>query len=69
MDDEKIETVVTFSDGSYYYFGLRPGKYIAYLDEKQLGILGIKKEVEPIEFTITAIENGDVVMNADFIIE
>ncbi|MCF6268386.1 MAG: hypothetical protein L3J41_01605 [Melioribacteraceae bacterium] len=69
INDEKVETVVTFSDGSYYYFGLRPGNYIAYVDEKQLKIIGIKKRVEPIEFTISPIENGDIIMNVDFILE
>lgn len=69
ISDEKVETVITFSDGSYYYFGLRPGKYIAYLDEEQLEILGIKKNVEPIEFAISPVENGDIIMNVDFILE
>ncbi len=69
LDDKKVETIVTFSDGSYYYFGLRPGNYVAYVDEKQLEIIGIKKRVEPIEFTISPIENGDIIMNVDFILE
>ena len=69
LEDEKIENVVTFSDGSYYYFGLRPGKYVAYLDEEQLKILKINKRVEPIEFTISPMEDGDIISNIDFIIE
>ncbi len=67
--DEKIETLSTYSDGAYYYFGLRPGKYKIYLDEEHLKILGIKKKVEPIEFTVEPKENGDIIMNADFILE
>jgi len=69
LDDDKIEKIVTFSDGSYYYFGLRPGKYIAYLDEEQLKILRIKKAIMPFEFTVSPVEDGDIIMNANFIIE
>ena len=69
LDDEKIEKVVTFSDGSYYFFGLRPGKYIAYLDEDQLKMLKTNKIVKPIEFTVRPIEDGDIITDIDFIIE
>ncbi len=66
--DGKTETVSTYSDGVYYFFGLRPGKYVAYLDEDHLRILGVKN-IKPIEFTIEPKENGDIVMDANFIIE
>jgi len=69
LDDEKVEQAVTFSDGSYYYFGLRPGNYIAYLDEEQVKMLKINKKVQPIEFTVRPIEDGDIITNIDFIIE
>ena len=69
ISDNSIETINTFSDGTYYYFGLRPGNYIAYVDEEQLKILGIKKSVAPAEFTVKAIENGDIIMNVDFVLE
>jgi hypothetical protein len=67
--DESVETITTFSDGTYYFFGLRPGNYIAYLDEEQLKVIGIKNKVAPIEFTVNAVENGDIIMNIDFVLE
>ena len=67
--DGNIETITTFSDGTYYFFGLRPGNYVAYLDAEQLEIIGIKKNIAPIEFTVKAVENGDIIMNVDFILE
>jgi hypothetical protein len=38
-NDQKI-TVNTFSDGSYYYYGLRPGSFKIYVDKEQLEYLG-----------------------------
>ena len=67
--EEDVTTISTYSDGTFYYFGLRPGNYIATIDEKHLEILGIKKEVKPIRFTISPKENGDIVTDANFIIE
>ncbi len=69
ISDGSIKSVSTYSDGTYYYFGLRPGKYIAYLDENHIQILGIKKEVKPFEFEIKPKENGDIIMDVNFIIE
>ncbi len=68
IKDEKVETISTYSDGIYYFFGLRPGKYIAYLDEEHLKILG-SKSVKPIKFEIEPKKNGDIVMDVNFIIE
>ena len=44
-------SVNTFNDGSFYYFGLAPGKYKIYLDKSQLDYLGVHsnpsvKEIE-----------------------
>ncbi len=69
LDTGKITTISTYSDGNYYYFGLRPGNYEAYLDKEHLQIMGIKKEIKPIKFNIEPKENGDIIMDADFIIE
>lgn len=69
LEDNSILSLSTYSDGTYYYFGLRPGNYEATLDENHLEILGIKNEVEPIKFTVKPLENGDIIMDANFIIE
>lgn len=38
LDHSKI-SVPTFADGTFYYFGLKPGKYDVYIDPKQLNML------------------------------
>jgi hypothetical protein len=67
--DDKVISFSTYSDGTFYYFGLRPGTYSASIDESHLEILGIKNKVKPIEFTIKPKENGDIITDIEFIIE
>lgn len=49
-------TVTTFSDGSFYYFGLLPGKYKVIPDKEQLSSINVKLSKDDYEFEIT----GDV---------
>ncbi len=51
IDNDVNLSINTFSDGSFYYFGLAPGKYKIYLDKSQLDYLGVtstpaEKEIE-----------------------
>ncbi len=51
IDSDTKISINTFSDGSFYYFGLAPGKYKIYLDKSQLDYLGVtsspaEKEIE-----------------------
>ncbi len=41
IDNDVKLSINTFSDGSFYYFGLAPGKYKIYLDKSQLDYLGV----------------------------
>ncbi len=66
-NDQKI-TLNTFSDGSYYYYGLRPGKFKIYVDREQLeyldnisipeeyvlkiGLIGSEKPFENLNFDL-----------------
>jgi len=58
----------TFADGSYYYFGLIPGKYKIYADEEQLKSIGLMQTKKDIEFVIESKANGDMVENLDIIL-
>lgn len=68
-NNEKVVTLSTYSDGTFYYFGLKPGSYTASIEKDHLDILGIKKDVKPFKFTVKPKENGDIITDAIFIIE
>ncbi|MFC5193167.1 hypothetical protein ACFPIK_15455 [Algoriphagus aquatilis] len=58
-DPEPLETIRTFSDGSFYAIGLLPGKYKLVIDPKQLEFLKAKANPEVLEFEIKALADGD----------
>jgi len=68
IEDNREHIVTTFSDGTYYFFGLRPGKYKAVVDERQLEILGVTPEPEIREFIVDTKQYGDIVRNINFIL-
>lgn len=73
-NDQKI-ILNTFSDGSYYYYGLRPGTFKVYVDKEQLeylenisipqeyvlkiGLIGSEKPFENLNFDLYKIEIED----------
>ena len=68
VDNEQNITVTTFSDGSFYYFGLRPGTFKIYINKEQLeylnymaipgeyflkiGVIGSEKPFENLNFDL-----------------
>ena len=54
IDNDQNITVNTFSDGSFYYFGLRPGKFKIYLDKNQLEYINCMSEPAEILLEIDA---------------
>ncbi|MBK8947010.1 MAG: hypothetical protein IPM32_17320 [Ignavibacteriae bacterium] len=64
-NSEEIIKVRTMSDGSFYYYGLAPGKYLIYLDEKQLEKIKLKSNPEKFEKEIFSINSDKV--NEDFV--
>jgi len=68
VDNKQNITVTTFSDGSFYYFGLRPGTFKIYVNKEQLdylsyeaipgeyvlkiGLLGFEKPFENLNFDL-----------------
>lgn len=68
LDLEIVTEVMTFSNGEFFYLGLIPGNYRAYIDSEQLDRLGYKCEPEGINFEMEAVENGAIVSNLNFVI-
>ncbi len=55
------KSVVIFSDGTFYYMGMPPGKYIAYVDSSQLSMLGIVADPAVLTFEVRPTKSGDYV--------
>jgi hypothetical protein len=65
-DGSFVESVVTYSEGKFYYVGLPPGDYVASLDAEQLATRSVKALQDQVEFTIRATARGDIVDNIYF---
>lgn len=55
------KTIAVFNDGSFYYMGLPPDKYVAYIDSSQLSILNMVSQPEFLSFAIRPTKEGDYV--------
>lgn len=66
--DKVIAETLTESDGYFSYLGLEKGKYIARFDTVQLNNLNFSILPAEIEFTINAVEDGDIVGGIDFVL-
>lgn len=62
----KTETLRTFTDGTFYTFGLIPGKYTLSPDPQQLDYIGKVANPQVLEFEIKALANGDYVEGLNF---
>jgi hypothetical protein len=65
-DSDQSITINTFSDGSFYYFGLMPGKYKIYLDKEQLEYIKYKSEPAEIAVAVEASGAGKSIENLNF---
>lgn len=54
LDEQSKITTSTFSDGSFYYFGLKPGNYQISLDNSQLQKLNLKAAPNEYKFSISS---------------
>jgi hypothetical protein len=58
-ESEPVEIIRTFSDGSFYSYGLLPGKYKLRIDPKQLEFMQVNSIPCQLEFEIKALADGD----------
>jgi hypothetical protein len=65
-DGEDKEIIRTFSDGSFYAFGLLPGKYNLSIDPQQLEFMGVEASPAFIDFEVRALAEGDFIENLTF---
>lgn len=59
QNDGKEEILRTFNDGSFYTYGLLPGKYTLEVDPKQLDFMGAITQPGILEIEIKALADGD----------
>jgi hypothetical protein len=65
---EAVIDISAFSSGEYFYEGLVPGQYKAYVDPEQLTKYGYKSEPQSIEFEITPLDAGKSKNNMNFLL-
>lgn len=63
---ESLTEITTFSNGEYFYLGLIPGKYKAYVSPEQLQRLGYRCEPESLEFEMEVVKGGAIVSDLNF---
>ncbi len=61
MDSNLVKTVPVFNDGSFYYMGLPPGKYEAYVDSSQLSELDLHSDPVALRFEVKRTDKGDFI--------
>jgi hypothetical protein len=62
-----VQTVRSFNDGGFYVMDLPPGTYVLEIDKAQLGFLNAK-QINPIEFEIKALSEGDYIEGLEIIL-
>jgi len=69
MPTGHIYETVSFGDGTFFLFGLRPGEYRASLDTVQLNSISLRYSPHYITFDIQAVEGGDSKSGLRFVLE
>lgn len=59
MGTEESEVIRTFSDGTFYQYGLIPGDYTLVVDKGQLDFMQVSSFPDTLRFTIQATAEGD----------
>jgi hypothetical protein len=63
---ETVTEITTFSNGEFYYLGLVPGQYRAYVKPEQLSTYSLVSDPATIEFEMKAVETGGSVGDINF---
>ena len=69
ISKDVLTEITSFNDGEYYFLGLLPGTYRAYLDPEQIGRAGYRSVPESIEFDIKPVVGGEIIENISFVLE
>ena len=68
ISKDVLTEITTFNDGEYYFLGLLPGTYRAYIDPEQIGRAGYRSQPESVEFDVKPIVGGEVIENVSFVL-
>ncbi len=68
LSKETLIEMPTFNSGDFYYLGLIPGSYRAYLDKNELEKYGYKSNPPFIEFEIKPVTGGSFIEDINFIL-
>ncbi|MCP4634796.1 MAG: hypothetical protein GY855_17850, partial [candidate division Zixibacteria bacterium] len=68
IERDITKEVTAFTNGDYYYYGLIPGKYRAFIDPVQLNNYGYISEPPSVEFEIIPTEQGTTLDNVNFLL-
>jgi hypothetical protein len=69
IDGKYRKDIRVFADGSFYQTGIPPGKYIAYVDSTQLGILGVSCDPSIRSFDVKITTDGDYIEGMNFLLK
>lgn len=69
LSNDIATDITTFSSGQYYYLGLIPGKYTAYLDAAQLAQYGYESEPKTREFEVKPSATGSSIEGISFVLK
>jgi hypothetical protein len=67
-ETEPAEIIRTFSDGTFYFYGLLPGKYQLKVDAKQLEFMEVKSDPAFLEIEVKALADGDYLEGLDLVL-
>lgn len=66
LSTDVVLEISTFNNGEFFFLGLLPGQYRAYLDKATLAAYGYRAEPESFEFEVKPIRGGMSIEDADF---
>lgn len=67
-ETDPVEVIRTFSDGTFYSYGLLPGKYKLRVDAKQVEFMEVNPEPSSLEFEVKALADGDYLEGLDLVL-
>jgi hypothetical protein len=69
IKDKYRKDIRVFADGSFYEMGVPPGKYIAYVDSAQVGVLGASCDPPIRLFDVRITAEGDYIEGMKFLLK
>lgn len=66
LSTDVVSVITTFNDGEFFFLGLLPGQYRAYLDKATLAAYGYRAEPESFEFEVKPVRGGMSIEDVDF---